>query len=70
MKNDQSVKFLAIAKNFGLKGVLLGRATIPKSDEDYDEGKKKFKIAELNKTAYTELILSIDDKNINGNISF
>ena len=69
-----SEKFLAKAKRYGFKDLLLGKLSIPKSDEVFDEvsdeGKKKAKIIELNEIAYTELILSIDVKNSSGKIAF
>ena len=41
--------------------------TVPKSDEEHDEesdeGKKEFRIAELNEIDYSEVILSLDVKN-------
>ena len=47
---------------------------IPKSDKVFDEvsdeEKRKAKIIELNKIAYTELILSINVKASNGKIAF
>ena len=69
-----SEKFLAKAKRYGFKDLLLGKLSIPKSDEVFDEvsdeGKKKAKIIELNEIAYTELILSIDVKTSSGKIAF
>ena len=69
-----SEKFLAKAKRFGFKDVLLGKVMIPKSTEEFDEesddGKKKARVIELNEIAYTELILSIDVKNSSGKIAF
>ena len=54
--------------------MLLGKVRIPKTDEDYDmdskEGKKLTIAAEMNEWAYTELILSIDDKTSNGKLAF
>ena len=61
-----SEKFLAKAKRCGFKDILLGKLSIPKADEEFDEVsdiEKKMKMAkiiELNEIAYTELILSID----------
>jgi gag-polypeptide of LTR copia-type len=77
-KNDEwptwSKKFLAKAKRYGFKKISLGKVIIPKSDEVYDteseEGKKKMRIADLNELAYTELILSIDDKSSSGKVAF
>jgi hypothetical protein len=44
------------------------------TDEDYEvdteEGKKLTISADMNELAYTELILSIDDKTINGKVAF
>ena len=52
-----SEKFLAKAKRFGFKDVLLGKVMIPKSTEEFDEesddGKKKARVIELNEIAYT-----------------
>jgi hypothetical protein len=49
---------------------LLGRLTIPRSDEDFDNlsdiGKEKSRIIELNEIAYTELIVSVDVKVVVG----
>jgi len=69
-----SKKFLAKARRYGFKNVLLGKVKIPKTDEDYDleseEGKKLSIAAEMNELAYTELILSIDDKSSSGKVAF
>ena len=58
-----SEKFLAKAKRYGFKDLLLGKLSIPKVDDVFDEiseeGKKMTKVIELNEIAYTELILSI-----------
>ena len=69
-----SEKFLAKAKRYGFKGVLFGKVTIPKTDVVFnfesEEGKKMMMAADLNETAYTELILSIDDKTSGGKVAF
>jgi gag-polypeptide of LTR copia-type len=69
-----SEKFLAKAKRYGFKDLLLGKLSIPKVDDAFDEiseeGKKMMKVIELNEIAYTELILSIDVKASNGKIAF
>jgi hypothetical protein len=69
-----SEKFLAKARRYGFKNVLLGKDKISKTDEDYDleseEGKKLSIAAEMNELAHTELILSIDDKSSNGKVAF
>ena len=69
-----SEKFLAKAKRYGFKDVLLGKVTIPKTDKVFnlksEEGKKKMMTADLNELAYTELILSIDDKTSSGKVAF
>ena len=69
-----SEKFLAKAKRYGFKDVLLGKVTIPKTDEVFnvesEEGKKMTMTADLNELAYTELILSIDDKTSSGKVAF
>lgn len=69
-----SEKFLAKAKRYGFKDLLLGKLSIPKVDDVFDEiseeGKKMTKVIELNEIAYTELILSIDVKASYGKIAF
>jgi hypothetical protein len=69
-----SEKFLAKAKRYGFKDVLLGKLSIPKIDESFDEasdqGKRMPQIIEFNEIAFTELILSIDVKSSNGKIAF
>jgi hypothetical protein len=61
-----SEKFLAKAKRYGFKDVLLGKLSIPKIDESFDEasdqGNWMLKIIEFNEIAFTELILTIDVK--------
>ena len=63
-----SKTFLAKAKLCDFEDVLLGKLTIPKTDEVYEkeseEGKRKRIIT------YTELISSIDDKTSNGKVAF
>jgi hypothetical protein len=63
---------LAKARRYGLKGVLLVK--VSKTDEDCDmeseEGKKLTIAADMNELAYTELILSIDDKTRSGKLAF
>jgi hypothetical protein len=53
---------------------LLGKLSIPKVDDVFDEiseeVKKMMKVIELNEIAYTEFIFSIDVKASNGNIAF
>jgi hypothetical protein len=57
-----SGKFLANAKRYGFKDVLIGKLSIPKADEEFDEdsvtGKKMKNAIKVNKLAYTELLLS------------
>ena len=69
-----SEKFLAKAKRYGFKDLLLGKLSIPTCDEEFDEtseiGKKKSRAIELNEIAYTELILSIDVKTSSGKTAF
>ena len=69
-----SEKFMAKAKRYGFKDVLVGKLSIPKADEEFDEvsdiGKRMSRAIELNEIAYTELILSIDVKTSNGKIAF
>jgi hypothetical protein len=49
---------------------LLGKVKVPRTDEDYDmeseEGKKLTIAEDMNELAYTELVLSIDDKKSSG----
>jgi gag-polypeptide of LTR copia-type len=69
-----SEKFLAKAKRYGFKDILVEKLSIPKADEDFDEvsdlGKKMSRSIELNEITYTELILSIDVKTSSGKIAF
>jgi len=69
-----SERFLAKARHCGFKDVLVGKVSIPKTREGYnmdsEEGKRLAIAAEMNESAYTELILSIDDKKINGKMAF
>jgi hypothetical protein len=52
---------------------LFEKVKVPRTDEDYDmeseEGKKLTIAADMNKLAYTEIILSIDDKTRNGKVA-
>jgi hypothetical protein len=61
-------------KRYGFKDVLTGKLSIPKVDEerdmDSDTGKKMLNAIELNKVAYTELLISIVVKTSNGKIAF
>jgi hypothetical protein len=54
--------------------LLLRRVRISKADEVYDmkleEGKKFLIAADVNEVAYTELILSINDKSRSGKVVF
>jgi hypothetical protein len=56
-----SKRFLAKSRHFGFKHLLLGKLSIPTVDEKFDEGtesgKKEFIAIEMNKIAYTELIV-------------
>jgi gag-polypeptide of LTR copia-type len=65
-----SEKFLAKSRRYGFKDLLL---SIPKADEEFDEvsdiERKTSRIIELNKIAYTELILFSDVKTSNGKIA-
>jgi hypothetical protein len=69
-----SEKFLAKFRRYGFKDLLLGKLSIPKTDEELDEvsdiGKKMPRTIELNEIAYTELILFIDVRTSNGMIAF
>jgi thermostable 8-oxoguanine DNA glycosylase len=52
----------------------LGKLQIPKTSEELkeksEEGRRMMKNADLNKLAFTELILSIDVSNCSGKIAF
>jgi hypothetical protein len=69
-----SEKFLSKAKRYGLKDLLLGKLSIPRSDEEFDVtseiGKEKYRIIKLNEIAFTKLILSIDAKTSSGKTAF
>jgi hypothetical protein len=69
-----SEKFLAKAKRYDFKDVLLGKATIPKTDEAFnvesEEGKKMMMAADLSELAYTEVILFLEDKTSSGKVAF
>jgi hypothetical protein len=69
-----SEKFLAKARRYGFKNILLGKVRIPMTDEDYEvdtkEGKQLGISANMNELAYTELILSMDNKTSNGKVEF
>jgi hypothetical protein len=61
-----SEKFLAKARHYGFKDVFLAKVKFPRTDEDYDmeslAGKKLTIATDMIELAYTELILSVDDK--------
>jgi hypothetical protein len=67
-----SEKFLAKSRRYGFKDVLLGKVKISKNDEvndmESEEGKKFITTADMNELAYTEIILSIDDKTSSGKV--
>jgi hypothetical protein len=69
-----SRKFLAKTRHYGFKDVMLGKVRIHKTDEVYEmeseELKKLMIAADMIELAYTELILSIDDKTSNGKMAF
>jgi hypothetical protein len=69
-----SERFLAKSRSFGFKDLLLGKLSIPPVDEEIDEefesGKKKSAIIELNEIAYTKLILLRDIKTSSGKVAF
>jgi hypothetical protein len=67
-----SEKFLANARCYGFKDVLLGKIKVPRTDYDMEseEGKKLTIAADMNELAYTDLILSIDDKTNSGKVAF
>jgi hypothetical protein len=68
-----SDKLLAKARRQNFSNVLLGKGKIPKTDEDNtkdsEEGKMSRIPADINELAYTELILSIDNKTIYGKVA-
>ena len=70
----RSEKFLAKAKRYCFKDALLGKVTIPKTDEvlnvESEEGKKMMMTADLNELSYSELMLTIDDKTGSGKPTF
>jgi gag-polypeptide of LTR copia-type len=57
-----------------LKDLLLGKLSIPRSDEEFDVtseiGNEKSRIIKLNEIAFTELILSIDVKTSSSKTAF
>jgi hypothetical protein len=69
-----SEKFLAKARRYGYKDLLLGMVKVPRTDEDYDmeseAGKKLTIAADMKELAYTVLILSIDDKTSSEKVAF
>jgi hypothetical protein len=69
-----SENFLAKARRYGFKDLLLGKVKVPRTDEDFDmeseEGKKLTIAVDMNELAYTELILSIDDKTSSAKVAF
>jgi hypothetical protein len=68
------VKIFLQRQKYGFKDILLGKLSIPKADDKFDEvsdiGKTVTRIIKLNHIAYTELILSIDFKASYGKITF
>jgi hypothetical protein len=54
--------------------VFLGKVKLPNTDKDYnmesEEGMKLTIAADMNESAYTALILSIDDKTSSGKVTF
>jgi hypothetical protein len=69
-----SEKFLAKAKSYDFKDVLIQRLSILKADEEFDEdsvtGKKMKNAIQVNKFAYTELLLTIDVMTSFGKVAF
>jgi hypothetical protein len=69
-----SEKFLSKAKKYGFQDLLLGKLSIPWSDEEFnvisDFGKEKSRIFELNEIAFTKLILLIDVKTSSSKTAF
>jgi hypothetical protein len=70
----RSETFLLKTNSYAFKYLLLGKLSIPKADDEFDEvsdiGKKMARTIELIEIAYTELILSIDVKDSYCNIAF
>jgi hypothetical protein len=69
-----SKKFIEKAKHSTIKDVMLGKIAIPESsdvlEEKTEEGKEMMMEIELNKIAFTELVLSIDVSSSRGKIAF
>jgi hypothetical protein len=70
----KTLLFLAKARRYGFKDVLLGKVKVPRTDVDFDmeseERKKLIIAADMNEIVNTELIFSIDDKTSSGKESF
>jgi hypothetical protein len=68
-----SESFSAKERRYGYENVLLGRFKVPRIDEDYhiksEEGKKLTIATDMNELAYTELILSTDEKLSSGKVT-
>jgi hypothetical protein len=66
-----SEKFLAKARRYSFKDLLLGKVKVPRTDEDYDmeseEGKNLTIAADVSELEYTK---SIDDKTSSGKVAF
>jgi hypothetical protein len=62
------------SKTFWFQGLLIGKLSIPRVDEEIDEesesGMKKSAIIKLNEITYAKLIISIDIKTSNGKVVF
>ena len=70
----QNEKFLDKVRRSDIKGILLGKLTIPKTNEEFnekaDEGKKMMKIFDYHELAHTELVLFINVKTSSGKVVF
>ena len=66
-----SKKFLAKARRSGFRDILLGKATVPKEDEDVSADTKKTELRELNEMGFEELLLlSMDINSPAGKVAF
>jgi hypothetical protein len=71
-----SEKFLAKARRSGIKDIVLGKVTIPKTNEeinektDEGEGKSKLKICNFNDLSYKELNFYSHVRNSSGKVEF
>jgi hypothetical protein len=69
-----SEKLLVKARRSGIKDILLGKLTIPKTNneinEEMDKGKAVMKIFNMSILAYNKFILSIDVETSSGKAAF